>query len=96
MPSVEYYLEHADELVQDVVNAWAMNMKAGNTALLTAEFKDLFVKTCWYRTIKSVADNHRELKVLSEQEATEEQTARLAFVEAYMNLHENRANHASS
>jgi hypothetical protein len=31
MPPIGYCVQHADELAQEVVNAWAANMQAGST-----------------------------------------------------------------
>ncbi len=80
---LEKYVEHADKLAQDVVNAWGVNMQAGNGNLLTPEFKGLLDKACRYRTARSIADNHREFNVLSERAEAEEQEARLGFAETY-------------
>lgn len=88
MPSIEEYLERADDLAQEVVNAWGVNMQAGNAALLTDEFKSVFDKACRYRDAKEVADNHREFSMLSERDAAEEMTTRQAFAEAYKILWE--------
>ena len=83
MAPLEKYLEHVDKLAQDVVNAWGVNMQAGNGELLTPDFKALLDKACRYRTARSIADNHREFNVLSERTAAEEQEARLGFAETY-------------
>jgi hypothetical protein len=40
--SLEDYIEHADDLAQEVVNAWGINARAGNAATLTRDFKALF------------------------------------------------------
>jgi hypothetical protein len=83
MPSLEKCLEHADELAQEVVNAWGIQVDAGNAAHLTPDFKVLFEATCRYRNAKQLADNHREFNFLSEREAAEEIAAREAFATAY-------------
>ena len=83
MPPLEDYLKRADELAQEIVNAWGVNVKAGNTALLTDEFKDVFDKACRYRTAKSVADNYRENQMSSAAITEDERTTRQAFAEAY-------------
>ncbi len=67
MPLLEQYLEHADKLAQDVVNAWGNSVTAGNA--LTPEFNELFDKACTYRT-SGVTDN-------------QEKATRQAFAEAY-------------
>jgi len=83
-------LENADGLAQDVVNAWGVNVSAGNASDLTPEFKRLLDKACRYRTAKSIADNHREFNVLTDAEETELQTTRLEFAEEYKVFHERR------
>jgi len=88
MQPLEAYLENADALAQDVVNAWGVNVSAGNASDLTPEFRRLLDKACRYRTAKSIADNHREFNVLTDAEETELQTARLEFAEEYKVFHE--------
>jgi hypothetical protein len=74
---------HVDELAQEVVNAWGINVTAGNGAYLTADFRVVFDKCCAYRDAKKTADNHRKFNMLSEREAAEEESARQAFWETY-------------
>ncbi len=88
MPSLEKYLEHADDLVIDVVNAWALHVSAGNAVHLTADFKVVFEKANRYRTAKQTADNRREFNHLSEHEAAEEKTTRESFAKACKNFME--------
>lgn len=90
MQPIEKYLEHVDELAQEIVNAWGVNVKAGNAALLTDEFKEVFDKACRYRTAKSVADNYRENQMSSAAVTEEERTTRLAFAEAYKRFWEKK------
>jgi hypothetical protein len=81
--TIEQNSERADELVEEVVKAWGQNVAAGQAAKLSAEFKAMFEKCRRYRDAKRVADLHRGLDMLSETEATEEKSARQAFLEAY-------------
>jgi hypothetical protein len=83
MQPIEKYLEHADRLAQEVVNAWGINVGAGNTALLTEEFNALLDKACRYQNAKSYSDNHREFRVLSQRDISEEETTRREFAAAY-------------
>jgi hypothetical protein len=83
MHSLEYCLEHADELAQEVVNAWGVNVDAGNAKLLTDNFKALFEITCRYRTARETADNRRQFNLLNERDATVEKKTREAFARAY-------------
>jgi hypothetical protein len=80
---IEDYIEHADALAQDVVNAWGINVSAGNSASLTESFKALFETAAQYRTAKQVADNRREFNLLSEEEAAKEKETRETFARAY-------------
>lgn len=88
MPPIEKYLERADELAQEVVNAWGVNMRAGNAAFLTDDFKALLDKACRYRDAKSDADNNRQFNMLSERDAAEEKATRQTFAEAYKSFWE--------
>jgi hypothetical protein len=94
MPPIEEYLEQADELAQEVVNAWAINKNAGTDTI--PEFDALFDKTCLYRTAREIADNHREFNLLSEQGAAEEKATWQAFAESYKAFHEKHAAKASA
>jgi hypothetical protein len=53
MPPIGYCVGHAEELAQEVVNAWAVNMRAGSAGSLTDDFKALFDKACRYRDARS-------------------------------------------
>jgi hypothetical protein len=91
MPPLEEYLEHADELAQEVMKVWGPIVQTGHAADLSAEFKALVHKTCLYRDVRGLADNHREHNVLSEQVAAEEKATRQAFAEAYKAFYEKHA-----
>jgi len=43
-----------------------------------------------YRTAKSIADNHRERNVLTEQEAADERATKKVFLDAYREFYEAR------
>ena len=89
--SLEDYIKRADDLAQEVVNAWDINVSAGNAATLTTEFKVLFKIACQYRTARETADNHREFNLLSEQDATTEKLTRESFAIAYQHYWEKYA-----
>jgi hypothetical protein len=80
---IEWYVENADELAQKVVNVWGPHAQAGQQDVLGSQFLQVFDRSCRYRTIKDIADNHREFGMLTEREAAEEKEARRAFAEAY-------------
>jgi hypothetical protein len=90
MPPLEKYVEHADELAQEVVNSWGANATAGNTASLSSDFMALFNKACLYRDARKIAQNRREFHILTESEAVEEISARQAFAEAYKAFREKQ------
>lgn len=78
----------ADVLAQQIVNAWGVNVTAGNAERLTTEFKALFEKTCDYRRAKRLADNRREFDMLTDNLAVKERVSRREFLEAYRSFHE--------
>lgn len=86
---IEDYIEHADELAQEVVNAWGMNVRAGNAAKLTADFRRLLEAACQYRTAKQIADSWREYSSAIGRELSDpkseaaEKAMRESFAEAY-------------
>ena len=90
MRPIEEYLEHVDELAQEVVNVWGMYMQSGNSPILTDAFNDLLDKACLYRKTKLVADSHREVGVLSESFAAEEEETRRVFAQAYKDFWEKK------
>jgi hypothetical protein len=90
MRPIEEYLKHVDDLAQEVVNVWGMYMQSGNNPLLTDAFNDLLDKACRYRTIKIVADTHRQFGVLSKSFAAEEEETRRVFAQAYQDYREKK------
>ena len=85
--TVEDYIEQADDLAEEIVNAWGINLNAGNSATLTTDFKALFELACQYRKARETADNHRE----SEQDAKIEKLTRESFAIAYKYYSEKHA-----
>jgi hypothetical protein len=81
--ALEEYVQHADELAQEVVHAWVVNTKAGNSEYLTPEFKAVFDKAFEYRQSKKIADNHREFNLLTEEDAAAERMSREIFAAGY-------------
>ena len=80
--ALDEYVQHADELAHEVVHAWVVNAKAGNSEYLTPEFKDVFDKAFEYRQSRKIADNHREFNILTEEDSTAERTSRQIFAAA--------------
>ena len=80
----------ADQAVQDVLDAWGALRTSPASRPLSSDFKALFEKMQAYRTAKSVADNHREHHMLTEQEAAEERATKKVFLDAYREFYEIR------
>jgi hypothetical protein len=91
MTSIAEYVKRADELAQDVVNAWGVNVQAGNGTHLSAKFMNLFERAYSYRIAKRIADNHRQFAILTELDAVEEEAARQVFADAYKDFWGNEA-----
>jgi hypothetical protein len=66
-PSLEEHIKCADELLQAVLNAWALNATTGHAAEFTAEFRVLAEKAFAYQTANRVADSQRLAKAIVEQ-----------------------------
>jgi hypothetical protein len=81
--SLEDYIDHADDLAQEIVNAWGISVSAGNAATLTTDFKALFEIASLYRNARETADNHREFNFLNHQDAKIEKLTRESFAIAY-------------
>jgi len=78
MPSHETYLKRADELAQNVIDAW--NASSAN---FTPEFSTLLHVTFLYKTAREKAENHRAFDILSSNDEAKERAAGLMFVRAY-------------
>jgi hypothetical protein len=71
MSSRKTLLKHADELAQDVFNAW----NASGEARVHKAFL--------YKTARHIAKNRRAFGILSDGDEDKESIARLMFVRAY-------------
>ncbi len=89
MARIEEYWERADQLAEEIVNAWRMNVRAGNASLLTEEFMRVFDRACRYRNAKVVADNQRQFGALNERAEAEEDCLRVEFAAAYKEFSES-------
>lgn len=83
MRPLEEYIEHADELAQNVVTAWDNNVEAGNAANFSPAFKRLMERAWIYREAKKRADNHREFDCFTKEDATWVAQTREAFTREY-------------
>lgn len=88
--TIEEYVAQADPLAQNVVNAWGTTVQAGHGSDLSAEFMELFETTCRYREAKRVADNRRKFGMLTDEEATEEESSLKVFAATYKRFWEKR------
>jgi hypothetical protein len=80
----------ADQAVQDVLDAWGALRTSPASRPLSTDFKALFEKMQAYRTAKGVADNHREHRMLTDQEAAEERATKKVFLDAYREFYAAR------
>lgn len=80
---IEEYVKNADELAQDVINAWGSNWEGGK-GHFTPEFKVLLDNAFPYWQTKKEADSYREcFGTVSERIATRESESRLTFARAF-------------
>ena len=78
-------LARADELAQDVFDAWrSQQAKAKKGDPAAAELKSVFEKAYCYHNVKREADSHRRFGCVTPELEDQEQKARLDFVKAYM------------
>ena len=84
MRSLETYVERADELAQDVIDAW----NRSGSVDFTPEFTWLLHKTFLYITASERAHKQRAFDILK-RDAVEERATRLAFARAYKIYFEN-------
>lgn len=75
--------EDVDKDAQEVVNAWGLNVRAGNAHLLTEEFRALLELVVRYQESKKVADSLRHFDSLTDDVSSAEVAAREEFVEAH-------------
>jgi hypothetical protein len=78
----------ADQAVQDVLDAWGALRTSPASRPLSTDL--LFEKMQAYRTAKGVADNHREHRMLTDQEAAEERATKKVFLDAYREFYAAR------
>jgi hypothetical protein len=96
MPSLEYCIDHAPEMAQEIVNAWAVSANAAHADNLTPAFKTLLEQACQYLAVKRDTDlrretygrrsedpaNDRELQAFLDQDAAKERAQREVFAKA--------------
>ena len=87
---IEEYVKQSDSLAQEMVNAWGVNMQAGNGPVLSKEFKEVFETTCKFRDAKRIADNWRMAGMPTEMLDAEVDAKRLVFAQAFKTFHEKR------
>jgi len=97
MPSLQYCIEHAPSIAQQVVNEWSIRAKSGGAASLTSDFKALLEQASQYHALTRDASMRRETytrlsqgpaadrerDALARESADAERLARAAFAAAY-------------
>jgi hypothetical protein len=78
---IEAYFANADVIAQDIVNAWGLNMRAGNGNLLTSEFLGVFDRACRYQEAKRLADFYRKHNVEDDEALTDETVSRPPYLD---------------
>jgi len=78
MSTVKTLLKRADELAQNLSNAWN-----ASSAALTPESRALLRLAFLYKTAREIAENQRALNILSDSDEAKETAIRLIFVGAY-------------
>lgn len=86
MPTLDYYMQHADELAKRVIEAWELGKQSSNPT-----FEELFDKASQYTVAKRVAEERQGQPDLEGPDQTEEQATLLAFAEAYKAFDESQA-----
>jgi hypothetical protein len=93
MTSLEYCIEHAPELAQEIVNAWATSTNAAHADNLTHDFKIVLEQASEYLAVRRDTAlrretysrrsgdlaNDKELQALLEEDAAKEHAARIFF-----------------
>jgi hypothetical protein len=72
VPSLEEHIKCADQLLQAVLNAWALNATTGHAAEFTAEFRVVVERAFAYQAAKRIADGQRSARALIEQAGRKE------------------------
>ena len=89
MPSIEWCVEHPDELAQEVISTWEAKTEADKPAPLSDDFSALFDKASQYLVAKTNADHRRrQFPDLNKFDAVEEKATLQAFAEAYKSYSE--------
>jgi hypothetical protein len=85
VPTIEYYLQHADDLAQKILDDWEASTKP-----VSPEFQGLFDRASQYLIARRVADKRHTDPALTGPDHVEENAARAEFAEAYKRFDENR------
>jgi hypothetical protein len=85
MQTIEYYLQHADDLAAKVLDVWETSTKP-----VSPEFQSLFDKASQYLIARKVADKRHSDPGLVGPDGVEENATRAAFADAYKRYEENR------
>jgi hypothetical protein len=98
MSSLAYYIEHAPDLAQNLVNEWARIANARHAENLTPAQKNINEEACQYQAVRRNTDFERKRLIkrsasAAEQAAfleREERAQREAFGKAYKKFQDNR------
>jgi len=96
MRPIEWYNEHADELAQQIVDAWTDKANADAAGRVPNDMQLLFEMAAQYRIAKATADGRRQFPDLKKIDEVEEKAAREAFAKAYKHYSESKERGASA
>jgi hypothetical protein len=105
MSSLEYCFEHATELAQEIVNAWATSANAAHADDLTPDFKVVLEQASEYLAVRhdmalrresysrrsNDPANDKELQAFLEEDAAKEHAAREVFARECKKFRDGRA-----
>jgi hypothetical protein len=105
MSSLEYCFEHAPELAQEIVNAWATSANAAHADNLTPDFRvvlehasayvalrrDTALRRETYSRRSQDPANDKELQAFLEEDAAKERAAREVFARECKRFRDGRA-----
>lgn len=86
MPSLLKYLDYAEDLAEQVLNAWDINR--GGKSPMTHEFESLAHKALEYQNKKYAVESHRESNRLATKVEREVAAVKLEFATAYKTFDE--------
>jgi len=83
MHPLEWYVDHADQLAQEVVDRWTAKEQSDRTGTVPNGLQSLFEMATQYRIAKATTEDALQDADLTKTHKLEENAARVAFAESY-------------